>query len=856
MSRNMSIAAGLMVLACAGTWARVHSGEVQAPLPTGKLISPVGAQVEVGSFPCGSVLSPDGKFLAITDAGYRQQLTILRVSDGAIVGKVDYDKRMAGKKPSLYMGLAFIVSPSGGYELIASQGPDHKASLYRVDLDGHVTGGGKDIDDPKPANSKGELFMAGIATDSAGTKLYAANNGTNADTGLVGSLSVLDIEGNKLLGRIATAGFPLAVAAITKGPNLDRKVYVTSERDSLVSVIDVSDPANPNPIGTVATGSQPMALTLNQAQDRLYVANAGSDTISVIDTATDKVVDTILLRPAAARALPGATPTGVALSPDGQHLYASLGDMNAIAVVDLGAPGKGTHPATLAGYIPAGWYPSAITATADGKLFVCNAKGVQVRNPNGKNVRTWGHYIESVIEGTVSQIDPPSGSELRKATLRVLANNHASGNLAKANEGLFRGIGIKHVVYIIKENRTYDQVLGDVPEGNGDPSLVLFGKKVTPNEHALASRFVLLDNFYCSSEVSGDGWDWSTSGMASEYTVRNVPFGYSGRSRSYDYEGQAQGVPSDLFGIPDVARAPGGYIWDGVAKKGLTYRNYGFYVSEGDDAKMPDGKVVAEDNVPTKKVLVGHTDIDFRQFDTSYADSDALKTLGLDSHWTKKTYGQKGAPSRFAEWKSEFDANVKNGDFPAFSMIRVMSDHTSGTRPGSYSPRAMVADNDYAVGEIVDAISHTAFWKDTAIFVVEDDAQDGQDHVDAHRSPAFVISPRIPVSTVDHRFYNTDSILRTMQGLMGLPPMSQYDATAPVLNLFRAQTVNPAPYDAILPDRDIISEINSRNAYRAKDSLALDFSKEDRVPGSVMSDILWGSVHGSALGNSKAKKSR
>jgi YVTN family beta-propeller protein len=796
-------------------------------------------------------MSPDGKYIAVTNAGSRQNITVLRSVDGSIASQLNFDKRSSGRKQALYVGLAFAPQTDGGYRLFASRGPEDRASILNVDANGVVTDSGLTISDGPPAGIPAPSFMAGIAVDSTGSKLYVANNSSTVATLFKGSMSVLDVASNKVLGRVPTSGYPLAVASITKGPNADRKVYVSSERDALVSIVDVTDPTTPKALGDIATGSHPMAMILNPAQDRLYVANAGSDTISVVDTTTDKIVDTILVRPAAARALPGATPTGVALSPDGKHLYASLGDMNAVAVMEVGKDhGK------LKGYLPAGWYPSAIVVAPDGKLFVSNAKGGNPRNPNGKNVGKLGHAVLNIIEGTVARIDPPGDRELRVPTLQVLANNRASGDLSKANDGVFRGLGIKHVVYIIKENRTYDQVMGDVPEGNGDPSLTLFGKSVTPNEHALAARFILMDNFYCCSEVSGDGWDWSTSGMASEYTERNVPFSYSSRPRSYDFEGQNQGTPSDLMDLDDVARAPGGYIWDGVAKKGLSYRNYGFYLSNADDATTPDGKVVAVDNTPNKKVLVGHTDLDFRQFDLHYPDSDALTKLGLHSQWSMKGYGSHHSPSRFSEWKREFDDYVKDGTFPNFSMIRVMCDHTGGTRPGTYSPRAMVADNDYSVGQIVEAISHSPFWADTAIFVVEDDAQDGQDHVDCHRSPAFVISPRIKASTVDHSFYNTDSVLRTMEALMGLGPMSQYDATAPLLKIFSSQPVNPQPYDAILPDKTIISEVNNDYSYRARDSMALDFAKEDRVPGDVMADILWGSVHGSGLSVKTLKSQR
>ena len=344
--------------------------------------------------------------------------------------------------------------------------------------------------------------------------------------------------------------------------------------------------------------------------------------------------------------------------------------------------------------------------------------------------------------------------------------------------------GIKHVFYIIKENRTYDQILGDMATGNGDKSICLFPRDVTPNQHALAERFAQLDNFYCCAEVSADGWDWSVSGMASEYTARNTPFNYSGRGREYDFEGQTNGVPVDLYNLPDVARAPGGYFWDACAAKGVSFRNYGFYLNFALTfaSGVPDEnrKYAANvrENFPTKRALVGHSDTDFRQFDMNYPDSELGKLLNLSIQNEKTAYGSHKSSSRYAEWKREFDEYVKNGKLPQFEMIRLPRDHTSGTRAGSLSPEAMVADNDYGVGQVVEAISHSPYWKQSAIFILEDDAQGGFDHVDAHRSVGFVISPWVKRGTLDSRFYNTDSMLRTMGLLLGLPPLCQYDAVA------------------------------------------------------------------------------
>jgi hypothetical protein len=384
-------------------------------------------------------------------------------------------------------------------------------------------------------------------------------------------------------------------------------------------------------------------------------------------------------------------------------------------------------------------------------------------------------------------------------------------------------------------------------QGNGDKSLCLFPREVTPNQHALAERFVLLDNFHVCAEVSADGWDWSVSGMISEYTARNAPYNYSGRGRGYDFEGQNNGVPVDLKGIPDVARAPSGYFWDLCAKHRVSYRNYGVYVSFASAATRDKlgGKWAAEDNTPNKKALVGHTSLDFRIYDMAFADSEAWVKYNCPSPNQKKAYGKFNDPSRFTTWKREFDDYVKKKNLPRFMMLRLPRDHTSGTTPGAPTPPAMVADNDYAVGQVVEAVSKSPYWKKTAIFVLEDDAQNGYDHVDAHRSIAFVISPYIKKGTIDSTFYNTDSVLRTMGLLLGLPPLCQYDAVATPMSFFGKTADNDAPFEAILPSREIVAAVNKQTAYRAKDSARLiNPLKEESMPDEELNDILWRSIRG------------
>jgi YVTN family beta-propeller protein len=775
-----------------------------------------------------------GRFVVVSNAGFRQALTVLRASDGQIVSRIELNASKGGQKEGLYYGLATHSSADGTEVVFASRGSQESVQVYSVDPNGNLRDTGKSVASRR-AQGKPRGVFAGVAVSSDGTKVYVAENNTARHTDLNGVLFVLDVATGQQLHAVPVPGFPYAVAALSVGPNADAKVYVSSERDGVVAVVD---PRRGAVLRTIRTGSNPAALLLDRSQKRLFVANAGSDTVSIVDTALDRVTDTILVRPNDMRGLPGATPMGMALSPDESRLYVALADMNAVAVVDLA--GKG-----LKGYIPTGWYPTSVALSADGvALLVANGKGTQPRNPNHKPAGPdglWGQYVPNIIEGSVSRMAVPSDAALQGETLSVLANNR----IAVARQTRLKNPGIKHVFYIIKENRTYDQVFGDLPQGNGDASMCLFPRDVTPNQHALAERFGLFDNFYCCAEVSADGWNWSVSGMANEYVVRNSMYNYSGRGRSYDFEGTNNGTPVDLIGLPDVARAPGGYIWEQCLKHGVSIRNYGFFVSDiGPEEKDRNGKSLASPNAALKLALEKHTDTNFLQYDLSYADSDAWLLHNCPAPTQKRGFGERNAPSRVAAWKAEFDEYVRKGNLPSFIMIRLPRNHTAGTSAGMSSPRAMVADNDYAVGQIIEAISRSPYWSKSAIFILEDDAQAGHDHVDAHRSPALVISPYSRRSAVDSRFFNTDSMLRTMELLLGLPPMCQYDAVAPVMDCFTPKPDNAEPYTAILPGRQIVAEVNGKTAYKADVSARLNFAEADAVPDALLNNILWHAIKG------------
>lgn len=810
----------------------VFSFQEPSLLPIGKYISPEGTHAEVGSYPLNMALTNDGKYAVVTTCGYREALSLVEVSTGKIASQVDYKtSRNNPDKDGLYYGIA--IHPKTG-DVYVSRGAQDKISSYHVS-DGKMIDTGTLVAPTLPeSRDKLPFHFAGLAFNSNGSRLLVVNNQTSRATNFKGSVSVYDTESGKALFEIPTSGFPLACAYLTKGAGADAKAYVGSERDGVVDVVDLNSKSVKQ---SIRTGNAPVGMLLNRSQNRLFVANSGSDTVSVIDTKIDKVTDTITVRPPELRGIPGAGPLGLALSDDEKTLYVTLGDMQAVGVVDL-------VKRSLVGYVPSGWLPTSVVQRG-GHMLVTSAKGVKAMNPNGKPVGTKGTYIQDIIAGTVTHQLEPKPESLQKSTAQVLANNRLRPGLNSPKSTELKNPGIKYVIYVIKENRTYDNVLGDLKTGRGDASLTLFPREVSPNQHALAERFVLLDNFYVCAEVSQDGWQWSISGMASAYGSRNTPYNYSGRGRSYDTEGQNNGEPVELLGYNNVAKPAGGYIWDNCERSKVSYRNYGMYTQFIDPTDKRNTVLPgAKDSYPNVKVLLNHTDSSFRHYDNMYADSPLYNEYGFTFRGQLKKYGEFGATNRFDQWKREFDGFVKSGKMPQFQSIRFGNDHTMGTRANVPTPSSMVADNDYAVGKLVEAVSHSPFWKETAICILEDDAQAGIDHIDAHRSPAYVISPYIAKGTVDSRFYNTDSMLRTMEVLLGMPPMSQYDAIATPILSFGSAASNIEPYNAIKPAKEIACATNTRDAYRSKDSERIPRFAEESEIDEELNDILWKSIKG------------
>jgi YVTN family beta-propeller protein len=785
-------------------------------LPNGWTLTPEGQQIPISDLPLNMVLSKDGRYLLVTTNGNGDQtINIIDLQTNASMQTVKVRKS--------WLGLDFAPD---GKRFYVSGGDDNEVMIYDF-AGGKATEAGKIIlgseayhklDDRGRAEARrtnrGEYaFPAGIVVSPDGKRLYVAENLTN-------KVAVVDVSNNQVITKIAVGEYPYDCLISNDG----KRLYVSNWGARNVAVID---PANNSVVGNIQVGDHPNVLELSKDGKTLYVANANSNTVSVVDTAQMKEIEAIstALHP---KSPAGSTPNAVALSPDEKTLYVANADNNDIAIVDVAKRGK----SEVEGFVPTGWYPTSVRTSKDGqRIFVANGKGVaSAANPKGPQpykVRTAEtEYIGSLLKGTVSLISKPTKAKLALLTRQTYKNSPYTDELLKAAKAPrertaipFR-IGsaspIKHVIYIIKENRTYDQILGDMKEGNGDASLALFGEDVTPNQHAIAREFVLLDNFYVDAEVSADGHNWSMAAYATDYVEKTWPTNYSGRGRTYDYEGSKK-----------ISRPTKGYIWDHCKAAGVSYRSYGEFIGSregkpggggelgGDPGKW--GKV----NYTNEAALEGHFSPTFPSWDLTIPDN-----VRLDA------------------WLKEFHDYEQSGQLPQFQIVRLGGDHTQGTRAGAPTPRAHVAENDLAVGRRVEAVSSSGrYWKDTAIFIVEDDAQNGPDHVDAHRSTAYVASAYTKRGYVDSTMYTTSGMLRTMELILGVPPMSQYDAAAtPMFNSF-TDKANLAPFKHRQPKIDL-NEKNAPRAAGSERSAQLDFTKEDAAPDIEFNEIIWRSVRG------------
>jgi DNA-binding beta-propeller fold protein YncE len=752
-------------------------------LPNGWFLSPAGSSLPLGDFPMNLALAPGGRYLAAANNGVsRHSIQVIDLAENKQVSDFQL--------PKAWYGLAFHPD---GKSLYASGGNDNCIYGFSFAQGSLQLRDSISLGQPWPHR----ISPAGLAVHPQGRELCVV---TKDDSALY-VINLADKSARKVLNLGAEA------FACLFSPD-GKMLYITRWGGRSVLALHTADYTKAFEI-EVEKNPNEMALSANGRY--LFVANACDNSVSVLDLRRRKVLETLnaALYPDAPT---GSTSNGLALSPDGATLYVSNADNNCLALFDVRRPGD-SRPL---GFIPTGWYPTALRCTGK-EILVANGKGFSsFANPNGPyptrsaeeaaRHRRDGtdQYIGSLMKGSLSRIAAPDAAQLAAWTKAVYENTPYTKERETSAEGeagnpIPRELGgpspIKYVFYIVKENRTYDQVLGDMPEGNGDSTLCLFPERITPNQHALAREFVLLDNFYVNAEVSADGHNWSMAAYATDYTEKTWPTLYSRRGGNYDYEG----------GGRTIAYPRDGYIWDHCARAGISFRSYGEFVDNG-KANLP--------------VLEGHFPPQYPGYDLTIQDI-----------------------RREEIWERDFDSLLAAGALPRFSTVRFGNDHTSGLRKGAYSPFAAVADNDLAVGRFVEHLSHSPIWKESAVFILEDDAQNGPDHVDAHRSIAFVASPYTRRQFVDHTLYTTASMLRTMELILGMPPMSQYDAAAtPMWRCFTAEA-DLRPFDA-RPAQVELGERNVADNSSSRRSAAFNLAEADADHDLEFNEVLWKAVRG------------
>ncbi len=923
--RSTRVALALLCLGSLSAGAQSSSQGREVQLPSSKLLvlpAPGGPQL-TNSFPTAVALSPDGKYLAILNNGYgaaaskfQQSIALLDLANNQLR---DFpDPRLAlDAKQSYFLGLAWSTD---GKNLYASMGsltdPDGKkpgdtgngVAVYRLQngsllpdrflkLPQAPLGQGKRFTyNPKSVLAgKANPYPAGLAVvkRESGDALLIAEN-------LADDAVLLDARSGKVLqrfdlsrGKYVPAAFPYGVVVSDDGSlgwcslwNASQVAEVDLRSGKVVRQITLMPPQR-----DIDASSHPTALLLSPDQHHLYVTLSNRDSVAVLSTA-DGRVERYLSTSLPGQTYGGSYPNTIAQSPDGSKLYVANASADAIAVFDMedraarqkpdatnsGVNGRSINEQSAAYFIPTEWYPTAV-AVHGGELLIASGKG-EGTGPNADWAADPNHpgkrkhpYIATMIRGSIARVSLAEAESNRdKLTHEVVRSNQMEG---RTGEIAFQrgGNPIHHVIYVIKENRTYDQLFGDIREANGDPSLVMYGEDITPNQHKLARQFGILDNFYDSGEVSGNGHVWSTAAITSDYTEKTWEINYRGKERLYDYEGLVGDSIPMTIGIPDVNEPGTGYLWGNLARHNVTYRNYGEYVStwwcediaqntpaangqspghpldcarkavkpgENLPEKLGGGKNPYQYKIPliaydtaTKPELRGHFDPNFADFNTSYPDQ-----------------------FRADEFLREFGAFVRAREtstgeqLPNFVLLRLPDDHTAGTRPGSPTPNACVADNDLAVGRVVEAVSSSPYWSDTAIFILEDDAQNGADHVDAHRSIALVISKYSPGTlqqpAVDHHFYTTVNMIHTMEVLLGLPPMNNNDAYAAVMAPLFTGAGEQLAFEADYRNREngMIYQANAADAPGAKESAKLDLSHADAADTNVLNVVLWRAAKG------------
>jgi YVTN family beta-propeller protein len=831
--------------------------------------------------------SPDGGTLLILTSGYNRLLDragkMIPADSQEYVFVYDIsrdrpERQQALRVPNTYMGVAF--APDGRHFYVSggmdddvhvfvrggSAWSEDTAALIRL---GHHAGKGL----------KASPEVAGLAVTADGSRLVAANFYND-------SVSIIPLSAGLPAGRPSElslqpgqgrAGGTYPYWVVIAG---NRTAYVSSMRDREIDVIALARAA-PVVSARIPVMGNPNRMVLNRAGSRLYVASDNADVVSVIDTANERVAAVVRTIAPASLVMPGAyfhgvAPNSLALAQDESRLYVTNGGENALAILTLG----GSTP-RVAGLVPTGYWPNSVSVSADGRmLYIVNGKNVPGPNArwcaaNDYNAARQAHcnssnqYMLQLSKGGFLSLPTPSAHDLAELTRTVAANDRLYVRENEQDQRLMSALHqrIKHIIYIVRENRTYDQLIGDLPVGNGDPRLAEFGRVITPNAHALALSSVTLDNFYDTGEVSGNGWPWSTSGMESDEGAKDVPIYYASRGLSYDWEGtnrdvdvavgslagrekEEPGYPNDrnlLPGTADVAAPDGpegetqqGYIWDAVTRAGLSVRNYGFMLDlkPYDNAIRPTPLIplpyASRTRVafPSNRELATVTDPYFRGFDTRFPDY-----------------------YREAEWRREFQQYVAHGNLPALSLVRLMRDHLGDfakSIDGLTTPEAQVADNDYAVGRLVETVAHSPYADSTLIIVIEDDAQDGADHVDAHRSVCFLAGPYLKHHAVVSERYSTINVLATIEDILGTGHLSIYDAyqrpMSAVFDLGRKHwtyhAIEPAPFAAAFsggpkPADPAAFHFKHSGAYWAQVTRGMHWDKEDENPAPLIERIYW-----------------
>jgi YVTN family beta-propeller protein len=785
-------------------------------LNSGWSIRPAGRQLELDTFPMSSVLSPDGKYLIVLNQGYNPP------SLSVIDAKAEKELSRT-PVPDGWLGL---VLTKDGRKLYVGGGS--KAAVFEFDFSAEGTLSAARTFEVVPEAKRAHTdFIGDLAFTPDGRMLYAADLFQD-------QVLVINPQSGRVIEKFKTGRRPYRLLFHPDG----KSYFVTSWADGTLyhHETETGRVMNRLRLGPHTTdmlwrdkAPAPEEGEQSPYAARLFVTASNTNKVYSVGIDSNKELKQLEVINVSMTAMQpnGMTPSALAMSQDQKTLFVVCSDANAVAVADV------TESRTrVLGFVPTGWYPTAARMLADGRLFIMNGRGPRsYPNPKGPNpsVRPSPvhggvqavQYVGRIQKGSVSVVDAFDQEKLDAYTTTVFANTPYRDRLLEQLEipegnPIPRRPGdpspIEHVLYIVKENRTYDQVLGDLEKGNGDPSLCLFPEKVSPNHHKLAREFVLLDNFYVSADVSADGHNWTTAAIAPDYVQKMWPNSYAGRRRHYDYEG------SDPTSLP-----PSGYIWTQVLAAGLSMRNYGYFADN-----LPPAEVKA-DGIQVRRVrdpqLAPVTNMRYRAFDMEYLDADRAQVFLDDLKHMEQA-----------------------GTMPRFLILRLGNDHTSGVSPGKYAPLAAMADNDAALGMIIEACSRSRFWQRMAIFVLEDDAQNGPDHVDSHRSPAYVISPYTRRGGLaDSTMYNTTSMLRTMELILGLRPMTTFDAAATVMWQPFSAKADPAPYEAEKARIDI-RERNPQPTAATRElvarSLEQDFEEADRIDDDVMNDVLWRALRG------------